>query len=151
MGEVIYMQKSWPWFDPRTGALRQKAQVNFGFHTDSSVASHVVAASALSGGALAAFLAMTGALTAAETLTTDTAANIIAAVPYYPYVGVNWRLRILNESSGNYAWTVAAGSGVTLTGTATIAQNTWREFLVTITGVGTPAVTLQSVGVGTWS
>ena len=53
-------------------------------------------------------------------------------------------------SQGNAAvwW---AGTGVTVTGTATIAQNTWREFVVTVTNVGTPAVTLQNVGTGAYS
>ena len=41
---------------------------------------------------------------------------------------------------------------VTLTGTMTIATNTWREFIVTITtAVGAGAMTIQSIGTGTYS
>jgi hypothetical protein len=95
---------------------------------------------------------LTAALAGAGTVTTDTAANIIAAIPVTlngSAVGVSFRLRIINSSSGAFAWTVAGGTGVTITGTATIAQNTWREFIVTVTGAAT--VTLQSIGTGTFS
>jgi hypothetical protein len=90
---------------------------------------------------------MTGTLGAGANLTTDTAANWIAAqgVPTGDYI-----LRIINSSSGAFSWTVVAGTGVTLNGTATIAQNTWREFRVQLNqSAGT--VTMQSIGTGTYS
>lgn len=118
---------------------------------DSNAAAHVLPAAELTGGSLSVTLALTGALAAAENATTDTAANIIAALPA-PGVGTAYKLRIINESSGNFAWTIVGGTGVTVTGTATVAQNTWREFVVTVTAVGgTPTVTLQNVGSGTYS
>lgn len=92
-------------------------------------------------------LKMTGALGAGGTLTTDTGPNIIAAMPN-PNVGSSYQLRIINRSSGNFAWTLTANAtGVTVNGTATIAQNTFRDFIMTITS--TTAVVFQSVGVGT--
>ncbi len=61
--------------------------------------------------------------------------------------GDKYLLRIINTSGGTT--TVVAGSGVTLTGTATLATNTTRDFVVTFTSA--TALTMQSVGVGTIS
>lgn len=139
-------QNLWPWNNP--SGLREFAQTNLAYHTDTATSATTATAANLTGGAVAAVLAMTGALTAAATVTTDTAANIIAAIPAAQrYVGYTYSLTIINESSGDFAWTVAGGTGVTITGTATVAQNTWREFLVTIASETT--VTLQSIGTGT--
>ncbi len=141
-------QLVWPYNSPN--GLREASQPNCAYHADSSTTSHVLTAANLTGGFFSVNLAMTGALTAAETGTTDTAANIIAAIPVEQrYVGFNYKLRVINESSGAFAWTVAGGTGVTVTGTATVAENTWREFVVTIATATT--VTLQNVGTGTYS
>lgn len=61
----------------------------------------------------------------------------------------SYTLRITNSGAGTF--TLAAGTGVTLTGTMTIATNTWREFVVTITATATPAITIQSIAIGTYS
>ena len=135
-----------PWNNPQ--GLREAAQTNFAYNVDSSAAAHVLTAANLTGGFVGVTLAMTGALAAGETGTTDTAANIIAAIPVYQRgVGFSYKLRVINESSGAFDWTVAGGTGVTVTGTATVAQNTWREFLVTIATATT--ITMQSTGTGT--
>lgn len=63
-------------------------------------------------------------------------------------VGRVYMLRIVN-GQGTGTLTVTAGSGVTLTGTATVAANTWRDFAVTYTSA--TALTMQNVGVGTFS
>ena len=76
-------------------------------------------------------------------LATDTAANIIAAVPGWQ-VGQSYVLKIRNSSGSANTATITAGAGVTLTGTMTIAQFVQREFIVTYTAAG--AVTIQSVG-----
>lgn len=94
------------------------------------------------------FINMTTNLGAGGTLNTPTAAQIIAAIPN-ARVGMTYNLRIINSSAGNFAWTLTAGSNVTLTGTMTIAQNTFRDFVVSVTGAN--AVTVQSVGTGTTS
>lgn len=115
------------------------------YYTDSNAAAHVLPASELTGAFASVTLALTGALTAAANATTDTAANIIAALPS---PGMTYKLRIINESSGAFAWTLVGGTGVTINGTATIAQDTWREFVVSATGT---TVSLQNVGTGTYS
>ena len=76
-------------------------------------------------------------------LATDTAANIIAAVPGWQ-IGQSYLLKIRNSSGSANTATITAGTGVTLTGTMTIAQYVQRELIVTYTGAG--AVTLQSIG-----
>ena len=75
--------------------------------------------------------------TAAFTDTTDTAANIIAAMNSQ-VVGNSWTLRLVNDTA--YADTLAAGSGVTLSGQTVVPPNSWAEFLVTYSAAG--AVTM---------
>ena len=78
------------------------------------------------------------------TLNTASATDITAATQNASIRGA-YRLRIINRSS-NITWAIAAGTGVTLHGTMTIAPNTWRDFSVTLTAAG--AVLLQSIGAG---
>ncbi len=63
--------------------------------------------------------------TVARTLTTDTAANIIAALPGY-VIGSNFAFTVINTAG--FDVTLAAGSGVTITGNAIInnGSGTWR-------------------------
>lgn len=90
-------------------------------------------------------LLLTGAPTTAQTLTLPTAASLIASLPSGTPVGFSWKLLIVNvggTSSG--AWTVAAGTGDTLTGNTAVAVAGSRTYLVTYTGAG--AVTFQDYG-----
>lgn len=93
---------------------------------------------------------LTAPLSAAGTVTTPSAAAIVAAINAVPgataYVGQTFIVKIANiPSSGGAVWTLAAGAGVTLSGTLTINQNTYREFLVTLTSL--TAVTVQATGI----
>ena len=74
----------------------------------------------------------------------DTAANIIAAIPN-AQVGQAYRLRIRNSSGSANTATITTNTGVTLTGTMTIAQNVTRDFVVTLTSL--TAITVNSMGV----
>lgn len=91
-------------------------------------------------------LNMTGTLGAGANLTTPTAAAILGALfgPNAPVVGSSWKVRIMNTSGGAFSWTLVGGTGVTVNGTATVAQNTWREFQVTVASATT--LTMQNVG-----
>lgn len=91
---------------------------------------------------------MTAALAGAGTLNSATAAQIVAAIPGVQ-PGFSYNLRIINSSSGNFAWTLTTATGITLSGTMTMAQNTFRDFYVTVTSL--TAVAIQSVGTGTFS
>jgi hypothetical protein len=101
--------------------------------------------STLTAGQLVGGVIMRSGPTAAYTDTTDSAANIVAAIPN-PQVGTAFRLRIVNTVA--FADTIAAGAGVTLSGTTAIAASTYRDFVGIITNVGTPAVTLYGIGSG---
>jgi hypothetical protein len=92
----------------------------------------------------------TGAPGGAVTETTPTATLIIQALQalgcVVPFDGsYQFRFRYINNSLGQTTtWT--AGSGVTVTGTATIATNAWRDFLVTVDS--SSAVTFTNIGGG---
>lgn len=76
------------------------------------------------------------------TATTDTATNIINAIGgANAYVGMTVMLFYVNLSSGTA--TIAAGTGVTTSGTMTVATAGLRCFILTVTNTATPAVTIQ--------
>ena len=93
-------------------------------------------------------LNLTGALAAGATATLPTVAALVAAIPN-AIAGQTYKLRVINSSTGAFAWTLSTAAGWTLNGTMSVAQNTWRDFVVTLTSLS--AATLQSVGTGTWS
>lgn len=118
------------------------------FNTNTATAGTTLTAANVTGGEASVDLALTGTLGGAANAQLPTVANLLQSM-YGPAVGACYRLRIVNESSGAFAWTVTTNTGWTLTGTMSIAQNTWREFIVTITSATT--ATLQNVAVGTFS
>ena len=98
--------------------------------------------------------------TTAQAITTDTAANIIAAAAsalqskatgFQPnannLLNLVFVVTIINNNTSSGAITLTGGTGVTITGTNTIAITTSRQFLVTITGSTT--VSFQNIGSGT--
>ena len=76
---------------------------------------------------------------------TPTATQIVGAIANCK-VGTAFRVIIRNTADATETITVTGGTGVTLSGTMTIAQNNTKEFLCVITNVGTPAATLYSLG-----
>lgn len=74
-----------------------------------------------------------------------TAANLVAAIPG-AVAGMQYKLKIRNSSSGANTATITTATGITLTGTMTIPQNTTREFIVTLTSL--TAVAVRSIGTG---
>lgn len=105
-----------------------------------------VGAATLSAANLVGGVIMRSGSTAAYTDTTDTATNIVAAIPN-AQIGTSFRLRIVNSVA--FIDTIAAGTGVTLSGTTAIAASTYRDYVGIITAVTTPAVTLYGIGSGT--
>jgi len=126
-------------------------------------------AASLMAGAQENYLAFSGQTTA-QGLTTDTAANIIAQIQsavntaliasqsglgaaVVPPAGVpnlfnlSYFLQIVNNNTSVAVITLTGGTGVTISGTNTLAITTSRQFLVTITGPA--AITMQNVGSGT--
>ena len=89
-----------------------------------------------------------GVPTAAATYTTATAAAIIAAIGGDCAVGTTYTLVVLNASAGANTITVAGGTGVSVSGVATVAQNASKVFLGRVTNVtaGSEAITLYGLG-----
>ncbi len=121
-------------------------------NTVASAASVTATAAQLTGGASEVTLTITGSTTV-TTLTTDAAANIVKAL-HSPVVGTSYKLRIVNVN-GVATSSLTGGTNVTVSsaasGVVTIPASGWRDFIVTVTAVGTPAVTMVSVATGTWS
>lgn len=89
-----------------------------------------------------------GAPAGGVTVTTPTAAQILAAMPNTtPGTGMNFVLYYMNDGTGQTI-TLSAGANVTLTGNNTIATNTMRQFLV---NVNPNAGTVTIVNMGTQS
>lgn len=72
------------------------------------------------------------------------AADIVAAIPN-AQIGFSYVLEIRNGSGSANTATITTNTGITLTGTMTIAQNVTRRFIVTLTSL--TAVTVQSMGI----
>lgn len=90
-------------------------------------------------------LDLTGTLAGAANLQMPTAAALVGAISG-AFIGQTYLLRVLNNSSANFVWTVTTNTGITLNGTMTLNQSTFRDFLVTLTSL--TAVSLQNVGSG---
>lgn len=104
-------------------------------------------------GAEQTVLELTGTIGAGAALTLPTVATLLATLtPQQAVAGSTTGLRIGRGANGAFNWTVTANTGWTLNGTQTIAQSTFRDFIVQITSVGaTPTATLTQIGTGTWS
>lgn len=124
------------------------ASPSCGFTANSATSAATLTAASVTSGTDTVDIQMTGTLGAGAALTLPTVANMVGSM-YAPSIGSSFRLRITNASSGAFSWTTTTNTGWTLTGTMTIAQNTWREFVVTLTSL--TAATLQSVATGTYS
>jgi hypothetical protein len=84
---------------------------------------------------------------AARSDSLPSAALLVAGLPGVA-VGTTFRVIVRNDAAGAFAITVLAGAGVTLSGTATIAQSNLKVFMVRFTNVspGTEAYTVYSLG-----
>jgi hypothetical protein len=86
--------------------------------------------------------------TAAQTVTTDTATAIVAAIPN-AQIGQTFEVIIQNGHTSSGTATLSGGTGVTITNTyATAAQpiTTTRQYRGVVTAIATPAVTIYPVG-----
>lgn len=93
-----------------------------------------------------------GVPTAAANYTTDTAANIVAAIQG-AQVGSAIQFTLRNKSAGANTITLVGGAGVTINAgdTATVAQNNQKTFLAVVTALpdaygNGAAVTIYSMG-----
>ena len=89
-----------------------------------------------------------GVPTAAATYTSATAAAIVAAIGGDCAIGTTFMVVVINASAGANTITIAGGTGVTVSGVATVAQNASKVFLGRVTAVaaGSEAITLYGLG-----
>jgi hypothetical protein len=89
-----------------------------------------------------------GIPTSTATYTTDTAANIISAIGGDCAVGTSFRVVVLNAAATAITITFAGGTGVTVSGVATVAQSASKEFIGYVANVtaGSQAITLYGLG-----
>lgn len=110
--------------------------------TTAALAAATLAAGVITGAAFVV-LQNTGATPGAQTV--RTAAQMLADFSQ-ARVGMSYMLRIVNTGAGTLTLTADGGGTVTLTGTMTVAQNVFRDFIVTFNTATT--ATIQSVGSG---
>jgi hypothetical protein len=94
-------------------------------------------------GAKFTVLQNTGATPGAQTV--RTAAQMLGDIPG-AQAGDSYMFRIVNTGAGTLTITADAGPTVTLTGTMTVAQNVFRDYVLTFNTATT--ATIQSVGSG---
>lgn len=116
-------------------ALKQAIDLPFSKYVASTAGTSTLAAGDITG-ALSCTLNSSGG--AAITLTTRTADLMIADIPN-AQIGMTWEVDVINRNSGTL--TMAGGTGVTITGTATLATVTWKKFICTYTAAST--ITMQ--------
>lgn len=92
----------------------------------------------------AAITVATYSAVGAANLQTRTATQMIADAGLR--TGSTYLLIIRNTSGGTT--TLTAGAGVTLSGTMTMATNTYRLFAVTVQSISSPALTITNLGSG---
>lgn len=125
------------------GAIRSKQVYN----TITATTTATLAAASIVGGWNKVHLGATGILANATGLTLPTVAAVVAAITPTVVPGQTYELRVINKSSANFVITMLTSTGWTLSGSVTMAQNTWRDFVVTFQSL--TAATLQEVGTGT--
>jgi hypothetical protein len=93
---------------------------------------------------------LTGTPTAAANYTTPTATQLCALFPFVQSSAANlyWPWWIKNTSAGANTITVVGGTGVTITGTATVAQSAVKMFMVVLDNcvAGSQAAHVISLG-----
>jgi hypothetical protein len=139
-------------FCPVAGTLEIKNLPTFtaalAYNTNSATTTATLTGANISGGTVEVTLAMTGTMSGDSNAQLPLVSSLVTAIPN-AVAGLQYRLRVINESSANHVWTITTNTGWTLNGTMTIAQNTWRDFFLTLTT--TSAAVLQNVGTGTFS
>jgi hypothetical protein len=113
--------------------------------TSISVTTGTLAAGNASGAQIV-YLLSTGATPGSQAMRTP--AQILADTPGLT-VGQSYTLRVLNTGAGTFTLATDSGTGFTMTGTMTVAQNVWTDFIVTLSTGSTGIV--QNVGKGTIS
>jgi hypothetical protein len=93
----------------------------------------------------AGVLRLTGTASGGFTITMPSTASILSVLKGVPVDGsFSKRITIINDNTGQTGTLTIGDSSTTLTGTMTLATNTVRDFILTVTGAGTIGV--QNLG-----
>ena len=123
-------------------------QVQSSYAANTATTAATLNAANITKGTVFSVIDMTGTLGASVALTLPTVAAVVTALGSRFVVGMSWTLRIINDSGATFSWTLTTNTGWgTLGGTQSIAQDTFRDFVLTLTSA--TAGTVQSVGTGT--
>lgn len=77
-----------------------------------------------------------------------TAALVVAAIPGVQ-VGTAFEFILRNTADASETITMTAGTGVTISGTATVAQNNSKRWLIVVTAITAGAETYTAYSIGT--
>lgn len=124
------------------------------YNTNTATAGTTLTAANITGSADSVYLAMTGTLGGAANVQLPTVAALVAVLQANSAaspINQSYVLRIINAGAGAFAWTPTTNTGWTINAglAATIPQNTWRDYIVTVTALTT--ATLQYVSTGTYT
>lgn len=128
-----------------TAAGIDDSPVQQAYNTNATTGAIALSAANVTGATVEVVLALTGAQSGGVAATTPTGPAWIAAIQN-AQAGDTYVLRVLNVGTTQTITFTANATGVTVTGTATIANNTWREFLITVATATT--ITAQNIGGG---
>lgn len=115
------------------------------FVANTASAAATLTAASMTGGEVMSVINMSGSLSGGAALTLPTVANFLAAVPF-ANLNNGTVVRIMNQSAGNFAWTLTNNGSFVTAGTSTVAQTTWRDFNVVV--VNGTSVTATDMGGG---
>ena len=100
--------------------------------------------------ALCGSLILNAGASGAFTINLPSTAALVASLGPTVFVGYAEPVQITNNNIGQTGTLTAGDANTTLIGNVTIATNTTRKFIMTVTALGaTPAVTFQNIG--TWN
>lgn len=123
---------------------------NFGFFNTAQINTTTIPAFQMVG-------MVTGTPTAAANYTTDTAVNICSLFPFVGAANLSgasnfaWDWYVKNTSAGAFTITVLGGTGVTVTGTATAAQNNMRHFKMVANACPPAGLTVPTAAITAFS
>lgn len=132
------------------GALEAFAPSPTVVSANTSTSAATLTAANMVGNYGASVLPMTGTLTAGSALTLPTVATLVAGFPGGAVtVGQSFMFTVVNESAGNFAWTLTTNTGWTVTASSSqliIPQNTYSTFIVQFTSQTTANITFVGNG-----
>lgn len=123
---------------PALQAFAANASPVFGNWSQTIIPSSLAAATYAAAGLVGGIIRRFNSGSAFATDSTDTATNIINAIPG---AVVNQTFPLLLANLGSNALTMAAGAGVTILGTNVLGGNTMRLFLGQVTGSAAVSIT----------